>query len=704
MAITSIRFTPETPGPGQRVTCIHVGTTTGNEVRYYLLSAPPSSALVTMATYADLGKTLADTRIALDGSGHGVFTPDVPGDYAVVARDITTYRFQPHYQGDVPDGTDPMAADNEEASFTVLGVVTPAATDQPSSSGVTLAVWQQVTRTIGFGPDTASLQIKAANAFVSDPDFITDATLLKNGSTAPAKLAIYDPQVLQVLDLIRTTGNSSNLPTSQDLLAYLVDGFNEHIALQSHKVHTAGDATNTLTSTASVTGTAPSIKTRLDDIVAKYNAHRILTAGSVHAAADVTNVMTAMACTDADTAIAYFEHVYEELLSHATDTAPHDVSTPNEVVDGYFGWLAEPPTTLAEVAQAINGTAGSRWENYGLTSLYEQHRQRVLVYAHAGTGLGPDAVNGVLYLGGSLTNLIVTANALAAALRRHISNQDAAGADAATPYHYTDGNKSRLPRTSASDIRTLAILIEELWICLESHMWSAGPPSGYVTVSTAGARGQHGDRGWGRIAFQGTSDGVRPTQLIRLQKAFDRALSPSVDPPLDVGILAAILILRSGFSLPASPPSPPRPRPCRAGAPARPEVPHGFGPVQALFQRRLVLPRGRHCHGRRRCAAVRGQRHLLDEGRVGLDGRRRVGDVVDHQRRRYPRRQPADGHPQQRRQDLHVLGPQDGRGVAAAMPRERRRQPGDRRDGHRAGQGACGQGAELGGSARGGRR
>lgn len=603
MAITSIRFAPETLGPGQKVTCVPIGTTTGDETRFYLLSAPPSSALVTLATYATLGKKIADTRIALDGSGHGVFTPDVPGDYAVVARDITTYRFQPHYQGDVPDGTDPMAADNEEESFTVLGVVTPAAANQPSDSGSPLSVWQQVTRSIGFGQDTASLQIKAANVFVSDTDLVTDVVMLKNGSTAPAKLAIYDPRVLQVLDLIETDGTAENLPIHQDLLPLLVAGFNEHIALQSHKVHTNADATNTLTSTASVSATALSIKTRLDDIRVKYNAHRILTAGAVHVAADVTHVMSAMTCTDADTAIAYFEHVYAKLLAHATDTAPHDASTVNNVVDGYFGWLAEPPTTLAEVAEAINGTAGTRWENYGLTSLYEQHRQRVLVYAHAGSGLGPDAVNGVLYIGGDLPNLIVTANALATALRRHVSNQDATGADASTPYHYADGNKSRVPRTTANDSRTLAILIEELWICLESHLWSAGPPSGYVTAATAGSRGQHGDRGFGRIAFQGAPDDVRQGLLIRLQKAFDRALSPVNEPPTDVGLLAALLILRSGFSLP--PLSPLARGPVARVACTLSRYRHGFGPVQTLVRRRIVLRRGRRRPVRRRRPGLR---------------------------------------------------------------------------------------------------
>ena len=44
---------------------------TNTDLRYYLLSAPPSSSLETLATYEANGKTLADIRLKVEGERAG---------------------------------------------------------------------------------------------------------------------------------------------------------------------------------------------------------------------------------------------------------------------------------------------------------------------------------------------------------------------------------------------------------------------------------------------------------------------------------------------------------------------------------------------------------------------------------------------------------------------------------------------------------
>lgn len=545
MAITALRMTPEIPAVGQSVTVTPVGTPSG-ELRYYLLSAPPSSGLSTLATYEEEGKALADIRLSLTGSNQATFTPDAPGQYTVVVRDVTVYRFVPSYGGEVPATGDPAAADNEEESFTVDGNTTAQVSDFPPSGQ---EVWchETVSRTIGFTQDTATLSIAVVQDDVVDHVSVPDPVTLTPGQTAPSRVAVYDVAVLRAVQSVEElTFGSGQIANHFDVLSELVEAFNEHIGRQQWKVHTNADATNTLASTSDVSATLAAVGARLDDIVAKFNAHRVLTAGPVHVSADTSNVMTAGSVADLDSAIAYFEHVYRKLYFHCVTPAYHDASTPNDIVDGYLGWLAEPPTTLTELARAINGTEGTRWENYGLTWLYEKHIGRVLHSAHYGSGLGPDAENVVLFLGGTPSNLYATANALADALTRHIRNQDALGNAAATPYHYTDAKKSRIPVRRASDARSLAVCIEELWLCMESHLWSAGPPS-YTTNTTASERGQHPDRVWGLVSYEASGD-LRPTPLIRLQKAFERALVPGSNVTASLGKMAGRLRAEAGFT------------------------------------------------------------------------------------------------------------------------------------------------------------
>lgn len=545
MAITALRMTPEIPAVGQSVTVTPVGTPSG-ELRYYLLSAPPSSGLSTLATYEEEGKALADIRLSLTGSNQATFTPDAPGQYTVVVRDVTVYRFVPSYGGEVPAAGDPASADNEEEAFTVDGNTTAQVSDFPPS-GQEVWCYEVVSRQIGFGQDTATLSIAAVEDEVVDHTDVPEPVTLAPGQTAPSKVAAYDAAVLRAVQSVEElTFGSGQIASHSDILAELVEAFNEHIGLQQWKVHTNADATNTLASTSDVSATLAAIGTRLDDIVAKFNAHRVLTAGPVHVSADNSNVMTAGSVATLADAIAYYEHVYRKLYFHCVTPSFHDTSTPNEIVDGYLGWLAEPPTTLSNLAQALNGTEGTRWENYGLTWLYERHIGRVLHSAHYGSGLGPDAENVVLFLGGTPSNLYATANALADALTRHIRNQDALGNAAATPYHYTDAKKSRIPVRRASDARSLAVCIEELWLCMESHLWSAGPPS-YTTNTTASERGQHPDRVWGLASYEAGGD-IRPTPLIRLQKAFERALVPGSNVTAAVGKMAGRLRTEAGFT------------------------------------------------------------------------------------------------------------------------------------------------------------
>ena len=99
--------------------------------------------------------------------------------------------------------------------------------------------------------------------------------------------------------------------------------------------------------------------------------------------------------------------------------------------------------------------------------------------------------NTVKFLRDTPATLYQSANALADAITRHVQNKNADGSDATTPYHYTDADRSRIPTRRASDARSFALCVEELWICMESHLWSAGPPTGYDTETAAGSRGQH---------------------------------------------------------------------------------------------------------------------------------------------------------------------------------------------------------------------
>jgi hypothetical protein len=504
---------------------------------------------------------LADIRLKLQGDSQATFTPDVAGEYRIVVRDVVNYRFVPSFGGEVPgiipasspEQRYPVSGDNEEDDLAVDASTTYAQATNTPSNGLLVPVYQTLRREIGFGQDKATLALKVYTDQIADPALVSDVVTLTAGSTPPAKVAVYDEWVLRVLDVIEADGSDDALTKHQDLLAELVDAFNEHLGLEAFKTHTTADSTNTLTSTAPVTNTLPSIKTRLDDIVAKYNAHRVLVGGGpVHPVADNTNVMSAgLPCTTLDEAIAYYEHVYAKLLAHAGRYQAHDQSVANHVADGYFGWLAEPPVSLTELALAINGTDGNRWASYGLTQLYEQHIGRVGIRAHSTSGsptLGADTANAVTYLGASVTDLITTANALADALRRHVSNLDATGAAASTPYHFPEGKKSRLPTVRASDVRTLAILVEELWLCFESHLWSAGPITGYVGEATAGLRGQHQDRVFGGWSTRSAPD-ARPLHLIRLQKVFEQALAPDSDTPEGISPLGAELQLRAGFSL-----------------------------------------------------------------------------------------------------------------------------------------------------------
>ena len=69
--------------------------------------------------------------------------------------------------------------------------------------------------------------------------------------------------------------------------------------------------------------------------------------------------------------------------------------------------------------------------------------------------------------------------------RGHVQNKNADGTNATTPYHYADAT-ARAPTRRASDARSFALCVEELWICMESHLWSAGPPTGYDTDDRSG--------------------------------------------------------------------------------------------------------------------------------------------------------------------------------------------------------------------------
>jgi hypothetical protein len=562
MAVTSVTVTPEVAAIGATVTVLPVGEPNVTaDLRYYLLSAPTASALPTLATYEALGLTLADIRLKSNGSNGATFVPDVDGLFSVVVREVIVYRFVPSYGGEVPASGDPAAIDNEEGPFTVNGGVTAQVSDVPNG-GAAAWVYRTLSREVGFGTDRATLAVDVYNNQAVPTKIVPFPARLTPGNTAPARVAVRDEQVAQVVAAIAAIESAGHreLAYHATLLTSLVLAYNEHLGMNEYKVHaTVADATtDALASTAAVTATTASIGTRLNDIVAKYNAHRVrlsdpVTAGTLHSSADATNIMTAGSVATLSDTIAYYEHVYSVLQAHATRASSHDLSTTNRSVDGYFGWCAEPPTTLDEVKSAINGGGtGSRWDRFGLTDLYEKHRTRSLVKVHAtAESLAPDTDNTVLLLNDSVPNLILTANALADSFNRHVQNQDATGQTAGTPYHYASVGPTRRVRTRASDVRSLAVLVEELWICFEAHLWGGGPQSGYVTVTSGGSLGQHPDRAWGGYSLLSAPDGsARPMLMVRLAKAFERALNDSTVTAQSVtaGYLASLAQKFAGFS------------------------------------------------------------------------------------------------------------------------------------------------------------
>ena len=176
------------------------------------------------------------------------------------------------------------------------------------------------------------------------------------------------------------------------------------------------------------------------------------------------------------------------------------------------------------------------------------HRVRSTVKIHSSSeSFGLDTTNTVKFLRDTPATLYQF-NAPADAITRHVQNKNADGSDATTPYHYTDADRSRIPTRRASDARSFALCVEELWICMESHLWSAGPPTGYDTETAAGSRGQHltgrGDR----------CHPVRPVQPLApddddpVGKAFDAALSETTatEEQTALGYLSAQMRLVGG--------------------------------------------------------------------------------------------------------------------------------------------------------------
>lgn len=564
MALSSLRFAPEFAPAGTLVKVTALGERTYNEVRFYLYSAPPTSALVTLATYDALGLELSATRLTAADGQAATFTPDVPGEYRVVARDIRTYQLIPSYGGEVPASGDPTSGTNEEEGFTADGTSYSAASDVPSG-GAAFFCHQTVSRAVGLSPDTATLSLLVLDDEVMAPADVAPAlsATLTGGGSAQAKVAIHDASVQAVLDLIASLGThaETHLARQQTLLPLLVAAFNEHIALGAYDVHDNADPGNALTTGALTPGTATlsQVETRLDDVVAQYNAHRVVTAGPVHVVADSANVMSNMSISTLADAIAYAEHVRLTLLLHGTDIAYHDRASPQGMLvgDGYLGHHAEAPTTLVEVAQSIEGTAGTRWANAGTAPLYDAHRSRASVGAHpAILSLQPDTTNTVTQSVASLTGMIATANSLADALTRHVKNTDADGTVSSTPFHFAAAKGSRLPKTRASDVRSLAVLVEELWLCLFDHLWSAGPASGYIGVISGASLGQHKDRLWGYWARQAWNAALgstgyqdsQPVLILRLLSAMESAVGPQATAPAGTNGLASLLTLRAGFA------------------------------------------------------------------------------------------------------------------------------------------------------------
>jgi hypothetical protein len=487
MAISSLQASPAVSLPGQAVQVCPVGTwETALELRWYLSAAPASSALPTLETYEDLGKERASIRLESNASG-ATFTPDVPGQYTVALYPTTIYRFHKGYSDALPATGELAQADNEEDALPAYAGGTAAVTP------ITLDVWvaDSISMTIGQGADTATLRILTADNEVvtaeSIASLLTKPVTLTPGTSAAAKVGVYDADVLTVLDAIaeETADNTPRLiqnlsigwgqffldpDGSSDAPLYtlflLVTIWNRHLLLDAGATidtHGGADATNPI-ALSNPTDLATSIAV-LNQAKTKYAAHRIKTSGSTHGAADSTNVVTAPDATTFATACDLWEDLWLMVNRHAV--MPNSVHTQVGVtkpVDGAAGQHLERPRTTLQLIQRTTA----------LRTLYNGHLGKTTTAAgHA----NPDTDNTVTAATFALTldGIASLANALADSIEHHGANLKTDGTAAASAYHESGGNAivdtgaKVQGRASAQNPESIVKTLSGILIAMQAH-------------------------------------------------------------------------------------------------------------------------------------------------------------------------------------------------------------------------------------------
>jgi hypothetical protein len=498
VAIERINPSPPIALVGQKVQLAPVGSySSALELRWYLTSAPADSKLLTLATYADLGKKREDARITPNAGGAS-FTPDVPGLYEVLVYPTTLYRFRRGYAGAVPAAGQSAELDNEIDALPAYAGGTAAAIPVGASAGVALSVWvaQARSRNVGFGADRARLVVNTYSDTILPLIWAgsLDGQATITGTTSSrAKLAVQEHDVRAVLQAIRETASTDSLLIVGSIIDGAIDKWNRHVSGLSFSwdTHTAADATNTL-SVSSATDLATSIAL-LNDIRTKFSAHRALV-GSVHDNADPDHAVSAPACTDLTTALALWIDLWEVINGHAADEYPHAASgsTP---VDGGANEHVEAPTTEAALPDKANK----------LRSLYVGHISKT-------TSAKPHEVsdsteNVIISTADGQDGLIAKVNAWQQAIVRHGANAKADGTPAATAYHQTGGNATphqmQFPQ-GASNIAGAIELAEMCMIMFERHALNDEV--------------HNGTKAWGNGSYAGLV--FSPLLSLRLQKAW----------------------------------------------------------------------------------------------------------------------------------------------------------------------------------------
>ena len=508
MTVTAISVNAVSGNVGQTYTVSPAGQPVGTDPRFYFDTVPAGSALLALASFIAPPQDITQWRMKSVAAG-GSFTPDVPGIYVIRLRDVTVVRPQPHYLGQVVAGP----SDNEVQSPNYGGG---AAAPEVIT---TFYVAQTIERTIGFGPDKATLDIRVIS---NSPDNGNPAVIpvtLINGATSAAKMAINDTILQEVLTALRSEIDlNTYLHVLGSAFSILTNNWIGHVNLTNGTVHAVSDTANSLVSTTcSNLSTAIAL---LSDLQTKYNAHRVLSA--VHGGfPDAINAMTGSPGATLATATFFCQAAKYTFEQHATSNLFHGLS----LGDGAAGEWIEAPVTLVDLVRVTNQ----------LAALYEGHRVKTAYTAHAAS----DATN---FVGNitptTLPQLYELLNRQAAAMNNHAQNLKNDNTAPVTPFHQNKG--ARLVLNQASDPRSAALTFEECWLAIERHSLDGGTTNNVHASKALGVNYSRYLDGPGGV-------GGNPTRwpwMARIQKAYRAALdvlAPNLPPGVNSAAANAVL-------------------------------------------------------------------------------------------------------------------------------------------------------------------